>query len=334
MAVRARWERAEAITLYPDTGNPAVLATHRRDVEFTVFSQRLFLPAPGGAHLAYQAGQALRLRDGRGREREVTGWAGGDFRFRADGRALCALAGPGNDRVLRSLSVDGDERVLADLGTAPWMECSADGVVAQVVDPANEGIAFVSWSGAVTRIPVGPWIARLMAHPSTPLVAWVAEGGVFAMHGVDGAPRALGKLPGVVKNGEMAPDGRSFTVATSLGVVRFTDGRAEVVSRDHDVHSLWYGPDGELAFASPDRAVVLRGKERLTLEGGPIAGMRLHRRDGGLLIARGSEALHWKPGRAPEVLATVPIPSALLGVDVFDGGLVLWSGGELRERRP
>src|SRR5688500_15272288 len=108
MAVRARWERAEAIALYPSAGNPTIVATHRRDVETTVFSQRLFLPAPRGAHLAYSTPTALRLRDGRGRELSLTDWRDGDYRFRADGGEIVAVTGAWNERMVRSFTLDGE----------------------------------------------------------------------------------------------------------------------------------------------------------------------------------------------------------------------------------
>jgi hypothetical protein len=327
MAIEARWERVETLAL-ESGGTETTLATYR-DGASTIFSQRRFLVAPDGNELGFaeQLSRVARLIDGQGGERTIPEVGSRDFRYHHNGDVV-AVTGPiGGDASLVVLSKTG-LRTLGVLGVAQWIEPTRDGVVAFTGESEDSyRIVLTTMTGAQRTLAAPKvWIPRLMAARSSSPIAWIDDGRVTWLDEPTAKPTVIGKIGGRITNGEMAPDGSAVVVAGDRGVQRFAPGKKpERLSQDGAVHSLWF--DGnDVAFASPDRAVVLRAAHRRELDGrGELAGMRVHRRDGGLVVARGREALHWKRDGSLDHLATVDESATLLGADVFAGGLALWT---------
>jgi hypothetical protein len=339
----ARRPRAglERLALQQSGGEPVQLAMRRFDGNDPgeLFSQRVFLVAPGGGHLVY-AGQRgeLRLRDAGGGERVIEGVRERDVRFSADGRWLATLAAlqGGASGELADLALVGldreERRSLGHVYRPSWLEWVRGGVVVRHVDPLSSRPALTYFPLAgqsrrlVSRDDLNP---RFTAAARGTRVMFFAGSEVFTVDVNGGAPTSAGDLVNHPANVEMSPDGSQAAIATSTELIRWTEAGLETLAKDLWAHTVWYSADGsQLAYATDSEAVLLSGGQRHELHAPDrdLRALRFRRGGDGLVVTRGDRVLLWRPiAHDLSTLATAPPLQTLSGADVYRGGTVLWT---------
>lgn len=330
------------LLLPPGGGAPVQLATAPGMGQRALgYSQQVMQVSPDGRLLAWAeprgTGAALHLRSAT-EDRIVAEGLLSDFRFSPDGRELALLVGDSLRVVdLSTFAV----RVTDGLAAPRWLEHTAQGLLVLHTDAAGvDTISLVRpWRGA-TRVAVSPaGISRMTASSASGRVVWFepAPGGTSRIWSLDFADptaeptRAGTAAGGVVRNAEMAPDGSSFAFVTGWGLF-VADGGPVPRPEDAatDVHSLWYGPGSELAWASPNGLSLLdaAGRHTLAAPEGDVRTARFRRDGAGLVFVRGATASAWDPatGRVTS-LGAAAANQALVATDSFAGGVVLWTHG-------
>lgn len=312
-----------------------------------IFTQRLYLASPGGTYLAYAQGKsgALRVRDQRGRERVIARVFGRDARFSADERFLATVRSPeggGVELVVMDLAT-GKLRALGAINQASWMEWVADGVVASHVDPETRlpVIKLYPLAGEPRVLADGIGLGlRFTAARRGSRVLYFVEKRVYVLDTADAAaePLLVGELPAAANNVEMSPDGSEAAIVTGAGLYRAHGAELalELTASDTAIHTVWYSDDGgQLAYAGSAEAVVLTGSTRHSLEAKDydLTAMRFRAGGGGLVLAVGRKAIHWRPDTDTRtVLADAGEGRTMQGAEVYAGGVVLWSR-EVRRRQ-
>jgi hypothetical protein len=341
MAPRPRAGLERIALLLPD-GQSIDLASRAQEMRFpeAVFTQRVFLVAPDGRHLAYAGpGGQLRVRGPGGRERIIERVSERDVRFSADSRHLATLVTlqPGEAGELAALTVfepgsAGEPRVLGQVYRPRWLEWVRGGVVVHHVEPLSNRptLTYFPLSGRprplVSRDDLAP---RFTAAATGTRVMFFAGQQIFTVDVKGGQPSEAGRLKDTVVNVEMSPDGSQAAIASHGVLYRWSAAGLEVLEAHRAVHTIWYSPDGrELAYASLDRAVVLTAGQRRELDapGIDLRALRFRRGGDGLVVVRGEQAHLWRPGRGTlRLLASAPAGRSLHGADIYSGGTVLWT---------
>ncbi|UQA63074.1 PD40 domain-containing protein [Polyangium aurulentum] len=335
------------------TGSPDRVLVAVRDEEWgdALPSQRRFQVSPDARILAYTRPdtEALELVRRDGRATNIGGVREGDVRFSPDGKVLAVVRIGYDTQLVTRVDLSRFEAdTWAELRSPTWIEHCADGLVVLHLDDheSDACLTLLPWEGAPQRLVQTEWgLSRFTVAKAGRRIVYFHRKGIYAVEGPGAAPERIGSVPdsyvGLVQNAEMSPDGRSvaFTSGRGLYVI---EGSAEPALRgaaDEAVHSIWFSRDGrELAWASGARAVWRKDGEERTLEaeGAPIAAMRFLQASPGLIVSRGREVLRWSPARG-EVEGITTLDDAgkgLLGADVFDGGIVLWTGTPWEQARP
>ena len=302
-------------------------------------SQRRFQVSPDARFLAYTRPdtQALELLRRDGRAATIAHVGEQDVRFSPDGKVLAAgrwVQGfPMLTRVdLRSLEVS----TWAELRNASWIEFCADGLVVLHNDEVGSDacLTLLPWDGAPQRLVQEPWgLSRFTTARAGTRIVYFHRGDIYSLERPGAAPEKIGRVEGgLVQNAEMSPDGRTVAFTPGRGLYLIEGTRPVVLhgSAEENVHSIWFSRDGAaLAWASRDRAVWRKdGEERTLAAGGaPIVAMRFLQASPGLIVTRGREVLRWSPERGEvETITTLDDDGReLVGADVFDGGIVLWT---------
>jgi hypothetical protein len=329
----------ERIALHTGGGERFELAMRRFDGpgQDALFTQRLFLVAPGGEHLVYARNGELRLRGAGGSERVIEAVHGRDVRFSADGRWLATLvegSGSGELADLVLLRLDREERrSLGHVYQPRWLEWVRGGVVVRHGDPLSNRpvLTFFPLAGESRQLVSRDDLnERFTAAARGTRVLFFAGREAFTVDVSGGAPASLGELPDHAFNMEMSPDGSQAAIAMSNELVRWTAAGFETLEKNVRAHTVWYSPDGsQLAYASISEAVVLTGdgqRHELHAPGSDLRALRFRRGGDGLVVTRGDRALLWRPAAHDlSTLATSPPGQSLSGADVYRGGTVLWT---------
>jgi WD40 repeat protein len=315
-----------------------------------LFTQRVFLVAPDGRHLAYAGhGGRLRLRGPDGRERVVERVNERDVRFSADSRHLATLVTvqPAESGEMAALTVfelgapAAEPAVLGMVYQPKWLEWVRGGVVVNHVEPLSNRpvLTYFPLSGRprqlVSRDDLAP---RFTAAASGTRVMFFAGHEIFTVDAIGGEPSAAGKLDGTVVNVEMSPDGSQAAIASYGKLQRWSAAGLEVLEANQTtVHTIWYSPDGrDLAYASFDRAVLLTDggqRHELRAPSHDLQALRFRRGGDGLVVVRGRQAMLWRPHRRDlRTLASAPDGQALRGADLYRGGTVLWTLEQVRRQ--
>jgi len=337
------------------TGSPDRVLVSVRDEQWAdaLPSQRRFQVSPDARILAYTRPdtEALEIVRRDGRTTTIGGVREGDVRFSPEGKVLAVVrAGHGAQLITRVDLQRFEADTWAELRSPTWIEHCTDGLVVLHLheDPSKSDacLTLLPWEGAPQRLVQTDWgLSRFTVAKAGTRIVYFHRTGIYAVERPGAEPERLGSVPGsyvnLVRNAEMSPDGRTvaFTAGRGLYVI---EGSSEPVLRgaaDEDVHSIWFSRDGrELSWASGERAVWRKdGEERsLASEGAPIAAMRFLQASPGLIVSRGREVLRWSPSRDEvEVITTLDDEGKeLIGADVFDGGIVLWTGTPWETARP
>jgi hypothetical protein len=299
------------------------------------FTQRIFLASPGGTYLAWADGKgALRVRDRKGRERVIKMVEGRDARFSADERYLATVRrddGTAFEVVLLETRT-GVQRVLAGIGNPGWMEWVKDGVVVSHQQGEKHLITYLPLDGEPSEVAAGSpsdLTTRFATARRGTRVMYFFQSRAYVVDVTGGDATEIGTLPGTVDNAEMAPDGSDAALTVSGTLHRWHDGgtleRLEVATGG--VHTVWYSPDGaQLAYASLETATVLDGERRITIETSDYDIHAMRYRGDQLVLAMGQRAVLWNPKTgAKKVLGTTSKKQTLQAVDLYQGGLVMWT---------
>jgi hypothetical protein len=335
--------RDETLLLRASGVADRVLASHTWDATGwnDLPSQRRFQVSPDArvlAHLALGTG-ALHLlrRDGVELVIDVVPYS--DFRFSPDSTEIAVKRAIGKeyriDRVdLRHMKV----RPWAAVGDTDWMEYCALGLLVGNVEDADGdrrgwAVSFLPREGRPKLVVrnVG-LIHRLSAASAGTRFAYACDGGVWSVDAPGKAPRKVCSAD--VTNMEMSPDGRALAVVTSTRLSLFEGDSSPNprVWNESGIHSVWFSPRGELAWAS--REVALWHHEDLerrlvpVTSEGKLAALRFLRGGAGIVLSRGAEVVRWSPEAEDEEVITRNDDAGreLLGADIFGGGLVMWLG--------
>lgn len=336
--------RDEALILRRDGAPDRVLA-ERRELTFDVMvpTQRRFQVSPDARVLAHTDSSATQLELTRrdGAELRLPMMRDGDLRFSPDGSEMALMAeSDGKHRIDRVDLRRMEARTWAAVRAPTWMEHCASGLlVAHGAERAGGAISLLPPEGPPQKLVESNWILRRFTAASAGTrLAYLAGTELFSIEAPGAAPRKIADVQ--TNNLEMSPDGRSIAVATWDGLLLFEGDRpAQRLSQEHDIHSVWFSRNGELAWASPDVAVWRRGDVERKLvpvtSEGRIAGLRFLRGGAGLVLARGQEVVRWHPDRDECVTLTRNEDASreLLGADVFGGGIVMWLARQGPPRR-
>jgi hypothetical protein len=311
-----------------------ILATRTEDGwQDAMPSQRRFQVSPDARLLAHitPGTSALHLlrRDGVEVALDVMPYT--DIRFSPDSAEIAIVrmsaSDAGIDRVdLRQMKA----RPWATLQNPTWMEYCARGLL---VAHKSEG------KGAISLLPRGEGPPERLVQREGTIRRFAAAslGTRFAfayadeVWSVDGWGSAVKKLcTANVTNMEMSPDGQAVAVAGPSGLSLFEGDSKSRDWNESGIHSVWFSPRGELAWASPEVAVWRHGdlERRLVpvTSEGKLAAMRFLRGGAGVVLSRGAEVVRWSPETEDEEVISRNDDAGheLIGADVFGGGLVMW----------
>lgn len=304
-------------------------------------SQRRFQVSPDARILAYTRPDtgALEIVRRDGRATTIDAVREGDVRFSPDGKVLVACrSGYGPQLVTRVDLGRFQADTWAELRNPSWVEfCAAGAVVLHHHENQRQQcLTLLPWEGPPQQLVQTDWgLSRFTVAKAGTRIVYFHRSDIYALERPGAEPEKIGSVAGsVVQNAEMSPDGRTVAFTAPHWGLYLVEGSAAPVQRaamNEAVHSIWFSRDGSaLAWASPERAVYRKNGEERELaagEGAPIVAMRFLQASPGLVVTRGREVLHWSPEQnAVETITTLDDDGRdLLGADLFDGGIVLWT---------
>jgi WD40 repeat protein len=340
--MQVRRARTERLVLVPPGGGAPVELAMTGRVAGSVDSQDELAVSPDGAYLAWTTSddERLHLRDADGHERLLPRYDH-KMRFSPDGAWLAALTdvGRGDRHQLVAWELaTGRRQPLVTATRVDRFEWVRGGLV--VAD--GDELAYAPLAGDRRRVfaaAPGEQLRRFTATASRVVVVVETKRGLRVRSLDIDHPehvRELGAVPGTrVDNAEQSPDGTRTVLATDTGLyVVDGDTPPRELSGRRDIHSLWFAPDGRLAYATLTGTTVLDGKHAHRLERATNM-MRFAKGSTQALVASGSEVRAWEPTTNEQaVVATAPAGEALVGADRYRGGVVLWTGHETRSPPP
>jgi hypothetical protein len=266
------------------------------------------------------------------------------FRISPDGHALSVARHNGTFGMSR---IDLKTMQLSAWGwlrSATWSEFCADGLMVLEYtygSPGENSLKLLPWNGeprVIARIDNA--VNRFACAKAASSIAYFAVGKVWLVPQPGAEAVLLADLGEQIVNSEMAPDGRSIIAVTKKDAYLFEDGKLVGAIGVPHAHTVWFSRDGsQFVVANSEKAHWQRGAKKFTLiadEDAPIRTARFAPGSPWIMVARGREAIRWNPEREEAVaIASVDGDQEVLGVDVFGGGVVLWTGTtwKLEDRR-
>jgi hypothetical protein len=269
--------------------------------------------------------------------RSFTGIHNDQFRFSPDGQTLSVARYDGYafgvTRVdLRTML----EVFRAPLNSVVWSEFCADGLLVLEYKYTPTGrensLVLVSWNGEPQRFAlVDDNVKRFACAKAGTSIAYFSRGHVWTIAKPGAEPIPLANLGDDIVNAEMSPDGRALIVLTAQDAYRFEDGKLVETLGIAGAHTVWFSHDGnQFVVANAQMAHWQRGTKtaKLTAEANSsIRTARFAPKSPWIMVARGQDAVRWNPDQdEAETIASVDGEQEMLGVDVFDRGVVLWTG--------
>lgn len=305
------------------------------------FSQRVLVASPRSTYLAYADGADLVIRSARGEKQRIGGVYQRDARFSLDDEHLAVVrtSEPGRLGVSVYDLATGKHRVLAEVGSAEWIEWVAGGVVVSERHQDGMMLRYLPLEGRPRLLLQDKELAaRFTTAKSGSRVLAFVGGQATLLDTTSAEVQALGAVAGEVTNAEMAADGSeaAFTTA-SAGLHRWDGSGIELLDDDRTIHTVWYWRGTRrLAYASPS-GVTVRDGDRIherPSKRHEIAAMRFDPVSGGVLVSEGRTLTLWRPasGRS-KLLKRAPSGQLLRGADRFAGGTAVWTY-ERAQRRP
>ena len=259
------------------------------------------------------------------------------FRISPDGHALSVAryyAGSyGVSRIdLRTM----EHSSRAHLQSVGWSEYRADGLVAleYKYTPSGTEVSLLLLQGndqprLLAR--VGGDVRRFACAKAGTSIAYFARGQIWSIPQPGATPIRLADLGEDIVNAEMAPDGQSLIVVTQKDAYLFEDGKLVGSLGVPHAHTVWFSRDGsQFVVANASMAYWQRGAKTAKFtadEKSPLRTARFAPLSPWIMVARGQDAVRWNPEQdEAETIASVEGDQEMLGVDVFGGGVVLWTG--------
>lgn len=231
------------------------------------------------------------------------------------------------------------------LTSATWSEFCAEGLLVleyKFGSPRSENwLKLLPWNGEPRPIACVDDAARRFACAKAgSSIAYFVQDEVWLVPQLGAKAVRLAALGDKIVNAEMTPDGRSFIAVTKKDAYLFEDGKLVGGMNVPQAHTVWFSRDGsQCVLANAEKVRWRRGAKHLTLidfDGGPVRSARFAPGSPWIMVARGRDAIRWNPEQQESVtVATASGGQEMLGVDVFGGGLVLWTGSpwQLEERK-
>ena len=329
----------------------------RRSRKVGVFSaqplptQRRFLVAPGSRSVAFSDGPLLRVRTLGGSSYSVPHYAGGDYRFSADGRQLFLVRRPNSQDLVERLDLATGKRV--EIGRCPrvrWLELHRGGVAAHISDrdslfenksPADAE-KIVVWRDGRRIVDLrAVSVRRFGSAESSSRLAWI-EGGMLLSHDsrAKGAkPKLVRPVHGRITNSETSLNGRWFVWVSSVDGVWVYDHKTKTVKRllaETGVHTIWFSLDSRhLLLANRTSLWWIRGKRHFRYQPKrKIVGARFDKQETAAVVTTHGGIYHWRPGGSWTELVPKPSGWQLLGGQRYAGGVVVWSAKSEFKRKP
>ncbi len=259
------------------------------------------------------------------------------FRISPDGQTLSmAQYYAGTFGVTRIDLRTNREIARAPLQSVIWSEFCADGLVVLEYNfnPHDRGISLrlLPWNDAPRLLArVDGDVKRFACAKAGTRIAYFSRGQLWSIANAGDEPVRLRDLGEDIVNAEMAPDGQSFIVVTKKDAFLFEQGKLVASLGIPQAHTVWFSPDGsQFVVANAHMAHWQRGAKTAKLtadDKSPIRTARFAPRSPWIMVARGQDAIRWNPDQdEAETIASVDGQQEVLGVDVFGGGVVLWTG--------
>ena len=162
-------------------------------------------------------------------------------------------------------------------------------------------------------------------------IAYFSRGQVWLIPNAGADPVRVADLVDDIVNAEMAPDGQSFIVVTKKDAFLFEEGKLVQAIGVPQAHTVWFSHDGtQFVVANAHMAHWQHGSKTAKLIADNMTPLRTARfapMSPWIMVARGQDAIRWNPEQdEAETIASAGDEREMLGVDVFGGGVVLWTG--------
>jgi len=334
--------RDENLSLRPRDGSPERNLLSSREITYygEFFpTQRRYQVSPDARALAYADPHRSTLhvlrRDGS--TIALPGVENEEIRFSPDGKQLALVRWHERQKRVERI----DLRTMASEPWAPirnvlWMEYCAEGLILLHIDETDSStrlLTLVPFEGEPRTITRGTFLlSRFVAAKAGTRVVYVAGNDVFSIDARSGEePTLLGRTRILVTNAEMSPDGKKAVLLTGDETYVVEDDAMRVADFERAPHTIWFSRDGaSFVWANQARVIWKSGDATRTFEAGEgdeIRAVRFLQRSPGLLVTRRRTVERWNPERDEhDILAEPQEGHEFLGADIFDGGLVLWSG--------
>ncbi len=222
------------------------------------------------------------------------------------------------------------------LHSVVWSEFCADGLVVLEYKYTPSGrensLWLVPWNDEPRLIArVDDNVKRFACAKAGTSIAYFSRGQVWSIADSGAEPVRVADLGDEIVNAEMAPDGKSLIVVTKKDAFLLEQGNRPSSLRISQAHTVWFSHDGtQFVVANAHMALWQRGTKTAKLmadEKAPIRTARFAPMSPWIMVSRGQDAVRWNPEQnEAETIASVEGQQEMLGVDVFGGGVVLWTG--------
>ena len=224
----------------------------------------------------------------------------------------------------------------AQLNSVVWSEFCAEGLVVlqyKYTPAGRENSLFLlNWNDEPRLLArVDDSVRRFACAKAGTSIAYFSRGQVWLIPNAGADPVRVADLVDDIVNAEMAPDGQSFIVVTKKDAFLFEEGKLVQAIGVPQAHTVWFSHDGtQFVVANAHMAHWQRGAKTAKLvadEKSPIRTARFAPMSPWIMVARGQDAIRWNPEQGDaETIASAGDEREMLGVDVFGGGVVLWTG--------
>lgn len=260
------------------------------------------------------------------------------FRISPDSQTLTVARYFDNAFGMSRIDLRSKEHVSRDaLRNAVWSEFCADGLVVlennYVPGSVETSLVLLPWKGERSEIArIDSNANRFACAKAGRSVAYFPRGAIWSIAEPGAKPALVAEMGMDIKNAEMSPDGRSLIVLTARDAYLFEDGKLASTLGMPNAHTVWFSRDGsQFVVATAHEAHWQRGNTVVKLkaddEKSPIRTARFAPMSPWIMVARGAEAIRWNPAQnESEAIAFADEGQEMLGVDVFGGGVLIWTG--------
>lgn len=259
------------------------------------------------------------------------------FRISPDGRYLLAMRYYAGALRVASVDLHTFQESLTIVASNPiWLEVCADGLLVLEYKYVNSIVQHIlhlmPWTGEPRVIAdIDSYTRRFSCAKAGKNIAYFPRGAIWSIAEPGAEPVRIAELGQDITNAEMSPDGRSLIVLTDRDAYRYEDGKLVQTLGLPKAHTVWFSQDGsQFVVANAYKAIWQRGEKKAELsadEKSPIRTARFAPRSPWIMVARGADAVRWNPeSDNAETIAVADENQEMLGVDVFAGGVVIWTG--------